>query len=106
MPCSSASATSPTQRCSEGQLDTDSDGYLKTQNYVFTKVNGVYACGDVQDRRYRQAIPQRAAAAWLPSKLRNSWKLKGTSRERYRQKCRYLRDLCVGMGLLLDSVSL
>jgi thioredoxin reductase (NADPH) len=40
----------------EGQLDTDADGYLKTHNYVFTRVHGVYACGDVQDRRYRQAI--------------------------------------------------
>jgi len=39
-----------------GQLDMDADGYLKTHNYVLTKVNGVYACGDVQDRRYRQAI--------------------------------------------------
>jgi thioredoxin reductase (NADPH) len=39
-----------------GQLDTDQDGYLKTTNYVFTRVPGVYACGDVQDRRYRQAI--------------------------------------------------
>ena len=39
-----------------GQLDTDADGYLKTHNYVFTRVHGVYACGDVQDRRYRQAI--------------------------------------------------
>jgi len=38
------------------QLDTDADGYLKTHNYVFTRVHGVYACGDVQDRRYRQAI--------------------------------------------------
>jgi len=39
-----------------GQLDTDSEGYLQTKNYVFTRVPGVYACGDVQDRRYRQAI--------------------------------------------------
>jgi thioredoxin reductase (NADPH) len=38
------------------QLDTDADGYLKTHNYVFTRVHGIYACGDVQDRRYRQAI--------------------------------------------------
>src|SRR5947207_3834365 len=38
------------------QLETDQDGYLKTHNYVFTRVPGVYACGDVQDRRYRQAI--------------------------------------------------
>jgi thioredoxin reductase (NADPH) len=39
-----------------GQLDTDHDGYLKTRDYVSTRVPGVYACGDVQDRRYRQAI--------------------------------------------------
>ncbi|HWZ44342.1 MAG TPA: thioredoxin-disulfide reductase [Candidatus Saccharimonadales bacterium] len=39
-----------------GQLDTDSDGYLKTHDFVMTRVPGVYACGDVQDRRYRQAI--------------------------------------------------
>jgi thioredoxin reductase (NADPH) len=46
----------PNAKMFEGQLDTDQDGYLKTTNYVFTRVNGVYACGDVQDRRYRQAI--------------------------------------------------
>ncbi|MFP5226366.1 MAG: thioredoxin-disulfide reductase [Acidobacteriota bacterium] len=39
-----------------GQLDLDEDGYIKTHSYVFTRVPGVYACGDVQDRRYRQAI--------------------------------------------------
>lgn len=46
----------PNAKIFEGQLDMDQDGYLKTTNYVFTKVPGVYACGDVQDRRYRQAI--------------------------------------------------
>ena len=39
-----------------GQLELDDDGYIRTHNYVFTRVPGVYACGDVQDRRYRQAI--------------------------------------------------
>ena len=38
------------------QLETDCDGYLVTRNNVFTRVPGVFACGDVQDRRYRQAI--------------------------------------------------
>jgi thioredoxin reductase (NADPH) len=38
------------------QLDRDADGYLRTRDFVFTKVPGVFACGDVQDRRYRQAI--------------------------------------------------
>ncbi|HEY7352588.1 MAG TPA: thioredoxin-disulfide reductase [Terriglobales bacterium] len=46
----------PNAKVFEGQLDMDQDGYLKTTDFVFTKVPGVYACGDVQDRRYRQAI--------------------------------------------------
>jgi thioredoxin reductase (NADPH) len=46
----------PNARVFEGQLDMDSEGYLVTTNSVFTRVPGVYACGDVQDRRYRQAI--------------------------------------------------
>lgn len=46
----------PNARMFDGQLDTDSEGYLQTTNNVFTRVPGVYACGDVQDRRYRQAI--------------------------------------------------
>lgn len=46
----------PNAKMFEGQLDADQDGYLKTRDYVFTRVPGVYACGDVQDRRYRQAI--------------------------------------------------
>jgi thioredoxin reductase (NADPH) len=46
----------PNAKMFEGQLDTDEDGYLKTHSYVRTKVHGVFACGDVQDRRYRQAI--------------------------------------------------
>ena len=46
----------PNTKVFEGQLDMDSDGYLMTQNYVSTRVPGVFACGDVQDRRFRQAI--------------------------------------------------
>lgn len=46
----------PNAKIFEGQLEMDQDGYLKTTGNVFTKVPGVYACGDVQDRRYRQAI--------------------------------------------------
>ena len=46
----------PNAKIFAGQLETDSDGYLVTQKNVFTKVPGVFACGDVQDRRYRQAI--------------------------------------------------
>ncbi|HEX4155413.1 MAG TPA: thioredoxin-disulfide reductase [Acidobacteriaceae bacterium] len=44
-----------------GQIDLDGDGYIKTEHNVFVmqqgvQLHGVYACGDVQDRRYRQAI--------------------------------------------------
>jgi thioredoxin reductase (NADPH) len=46
----------PNAKMFAGQLDMDQDGYLKTTDYVLTRVAGVYACGDVQDRRYRQAI--------------------------------------------------
>ena len=46
----------PNAKMFEGQLDMDADGYLKTTDYVFTKVPGVFASGDVADRRYRQAI--------------------------------------------------
>jgi thioredoxin reductase (NADPH) len=46
----------PNAKVFSGQLDTDADGYLVTKNNVMTKVPGVFACGDVQDRRYRQAI--------------------------------------------------
>ena len=46
----------PNAKIFESQLETDADGYLVTHKNVLTKVPGVYACGDVQDRRYRQAI--------------------------------------------------
>jgi thioredoxin reductase (NADPH) len=46
----------PNAKMFGSQLETDADGYLKTHSYVLTRVRGVYACGDVQDRRYRQAI--------------------------------------------------
>jgi thioredoxin reductase (NADPH) len=46
----------PNTRPFLGQIDTDDDGYIKTRDNVFTNIPGVFASGDVQDRRYRQAI--------------------------------------------------
>lgn len=51
----------PNAKMFAGQIDLDEDGYIRTRDNVLTTrkgvvVQGVYACGDVQDRRYRQAI--------------------------------------------------
>ena len=51
----------PNAKMFHGQLDLDPDGYILTKNNVFPTLNGeiipgVFACGDIQDRRYRQAI--------------------------------------------------
>ncbi|SFA90131.1 thioredoxin reductase (NADPH) [Cohnella sp. OV330] len=47
----------PNTKFLEGQLKTDETGYiLVTPGTTETNIPGVFACGDVQDSKYRQAI--------------------------------------------------
>lgn len=46
----------PNTQLFQGQLQLDESGYVVTDNRQRTNVEGVWAGGDVQDHRYRQAI--------------------------------------------------
>lgn len=47
----------PATKFLDGQLELDADGYVVTKpGTTLTSVKGVFAAGDVQDKKYRQAI--------------------------------------------------
>ena len=45
----------------QGQLDLDKWGFVKVENHTKTSVDGVFAAGDVEDFRYRQAVTAAGA---------------------------------------------
>jgi thioredoxin reductase (NADPH) len=46
----------PNTKFLAGKLDLDDHGYLKANNHMHTNLPGIFAAGDVQDTRFRQAI--------------------------------------------------
>lgn len=59
IPCSAvfvAIGHAPNTEFLRGKLELDEEGYIKVNSSLETSVRGVFAAGDVHDKRYRQAI--------------------------------------------------
>lgn len=57
----------PATKLFENQVNRDEDGYIVTKpGTSYTSITGVFAAGDVQDKRYRQAITSAGTSPPLP----------------------------------------
>lgn len=53
----------PRTKCLKGQIELDEQGYIVTDNRQHTNVEGVFACGDVQDPYYQQVVVAAGSGA-------------------------------------------
>lgn len=57
----------PATKFLDGQLKLDGDGYVVTEpGTAKTSVEGVFAAGDVQDKKYRQAVTAAGSGSFFP----------------------------------------
>ncbi len=66
----------PATNMFKGQVERDEDGYIVTKpGTSYTNIDGVFAAGDVQDKRYRQAITSAGMLflSSLPTLLSSSY---------------------------------
>lgn len=72
----------PATKMFQGQIETDAEGYILTKpGTSYTNIEGVFAAGDVQDKRYRQAITSAGMynPLFLLAESRNrEWELTGS----------------------------
>jgi thioredoxin reductase (NADPH) len=70
----------------KGQIETDADGYILTKpGTSYTNIEGVFAAGDVQDKRYRQAITSAGKLSRWTHRVRNTlWYVNTKAKYRFR----------------------